>query len=71
MILAIPGSLGRSSINAAALRAAASAAARSGVVVTVDDSLRRLPHLQAVTRSAARKPVLRVDPHRSVANPQR
>ncbi len=44
MILAIPGSLRRSSINAAALRAAANAAARDGLAVTIDDSPRALPH---------------------------
>ena len=44
MILAIPGSLRRSSINAAALRAAATAAARDGLAVTIDDSPRSLPH---------------------------
>lgn len=44
MILAIPGSLRRRSINAAALRAAASAAAADGVLVMIDDSPHRLPH---------------------------
>ena len=44
MILAIPGSLRRGSINAAALRAAANAAARDGLAVTIDDSPRALPH---------------------------
>jgi chromate reductase, NAD(P)H dehydrogenase (quinone) len=43
MILAISGSLRRSSINSAALRAAAVQAPRSGVPVTVDDSVRTLP----------------------------
>jgi NAD(P)H-dependent FMN reductase len=44
MILAISGSLKRSSINSAALRAAVSVAARSGIAVTIDDSVRQLPH---------------------------
>lgn len=44
MVLAIPGSLRRSSINAAALRAAAVAAARDGLAVVIDDSPRALPH---------------------------
>lgn len=43
-ILAISGSLRRDSINTAALRAAAVAAARDGLVVRIDDSLRALPH---------------------------
>lgn len=42
-ILAIPGSLRRDSINAAVLRAAATAAARDGIVVRVDDPARTLP----------------------------
>ena len=42
-ILAISGSLRRDSINSAALRAAA-AAAGDGLAVTVDDSVRTLPH---------------------------
>jgi chromate reductase len=44
VILAISGSLRRSSLNSAALRAAASAAARTGVLVELDDSARGLPH---------------------------
>lgn len=44
MVLAIPGSLRLSSINAAALRAAANAAARDGLAVVIDDSPRALPH---------------------------
>jgi chromate reductase, NAD(P)H dehydrogenase (quinone) len=42
-IVAISGSLRRDSINSAALRAAA-VAARNGLVVTIDDSVRALPH---------------------------
>jgi len=42
-IVAISGSLRRDSINSAALRAAAAAAARHGVVVAIDDSMRALP----------------------------
>ena len=44
MILAISGSLRRNSVNTAALRAAAQAAARSGVVVDLDSAPRVLPH---------------------------
>lgn len=47
MILAISGSLRRDSLNSAALRAAARAAARTGVVVELDESPRRLPHFNA------------------------
>lgn len=43
-ILAISGSLKRSSVNRAALRAAAAAAAWDGISVTIDDSVRGLPH---------------------------
>jgi NAD(P)H-dependent FMN reductase len=42
-ILAISGSLRRSSINSAVLRAAADAAARDGVSVVVSDAVRTLP----------------------------
>ena len=42
-ILAISGSLRRDSINTAALRAAAAAAARDGLVIRIDDSPRALP----------------------------
>jgi NAD(P)H-dependent FMN reductase len=44
MILAVSGSLKRSSINSAALRGTAAAAARRGIAVTIDDSVRQLPH---------------------------
>jgi chromate reductase, NAD(P)H dehydrogenase (quinone) len=44
VILAISGSLRRDSLNSAALRAAAHAAARTGLAVELDDSPRRLPH---------------------------
>ena len=44
MILAISGSLRRSSTNTAVLRAAAEAAARDGVEVVVSDWVRSLPH---------------------------
>lgn len=44
MILAISGSLRRSSLNSAALRAAALAATRSGIPVATANSIRRLPH---------------------------
>lgn len=57
MILAISGSLRRSSLNSAALRAVASAAARSGIPVAIDDSIRVLPHFD---------PDLEADPPNSV-----
>jgi NAD(P)H-dependent FMN reductase len=44
MILAVSGSLRRSSLNIAVLRAAALAGARDGVFVDIDDSARQLPH---------------------------
>jgi chromate reductase, NAD(P)H dehydrogenase (quinone) len=44
VILAISGSLRRRSLNSAAIRAAAQAAARTGVVVELDNSARGLPH---------------------------
>jgi chromate reductase, NAD(P)H dehydrogenase (quinone) len=44
VILALSGSLRRDSLNSAALRAAAQAAARFGVVIELDDSARSLPH---------------------------
>lgn len=43
-ILAISGSLRRDSINTAVLRAAPAAAARDGIRVALDDSVRELPH---------------------------
>jgi chromate reductase len=43
VILAISGSLRRDSLNSAALRAAARAAARSGVAVDIDNAVRTLP----------------------------
>ena len=43
MILAISGSLRRSSLNGAALRAAAEVAARSAIPVSIDNSIRALP----------------------------
>ena len=43
MILAISGSLRRSSLNSSALRAAARAAARTGISVRLDESARGLP----------------------------
>jgi chromate reductase, NAD(P)H dehydrogenase (quinone) len=44
VILAISGSLRRRSLNSAALRAAAQAAARRGIPLAIDDSIRKLPH---------------------------
>lgn len=43
MILAISGSLRRDSVNSAALRAAASAAAQGRIPVTISDAVRDLP----------------------------
>ncbi len=58
-ILAISGSLRRDSINAAALRAAASAAARDGLTVRIDDWPRALPQfdpdLDALPPEAVRR----------------
>jgi len=58
-ILAISGSLRRDSINTAALRAAAAAAARDGVVVRIDDSPRALPHFDPDLELFPPEPVLR------------
>jgi len=44
MILAISGSLRRSSLNSAALRAVARLAAGSGIALAIDGSTRALPH---------------------------
>ncbi len=44
-VLAISGSLRKGSVNSAALRAAAVAAARDGTLVVIDESSRRLGHL--------------------------
>jgi len=43
VILAISGSLRRSSLNSSALRAAARVAARTGISVRLDESARGLP----------------------------
>ena len=59
MILALSGSLNRSSINGAVLRAAASAAARDGILVTVDDSVRELPHFDPALEEAPPEAVVR------------
>src|SRR6266516_967661 len=58
-ILAISGSLRRSSINCAVLRAAASAAARDGAMVVIDDSVRGLPHFDPDLETEPPEPVLR------------
>lgn len=58
MILAISGSLRRSSINSAVLRAAATAAADEGMVVTIDDLVRELPHFDADLEAAPPRAVL-------------
>jgi chromate reductase len=57
-ILAISGSLKSGSVNSAVLRAAA-AAARDGVAVTVDDSVRGLPHFDPDLEAAPPEPVCR------------
>ena len=59
MILAISGSLRRSSINGAVLRAAAEAAARDGIRVTLDDSVRKLPHFDPDLEDAPPEVVVR------------
>jgi chromate reductase, NAD(P)H dehydrogenase (quinone) len=58
-ILAISGSLRRSSINSAVLRAAAAAAARDGTLVVIDDSMRELPHFDPDLEIEPPEPVLR------------
>jgi hypothetical protein len=57
-ILAVSGSLRRSSINSAVLRAAA-AAARDCAVVVIDDSVRGLPHFDPDLETKPPEPVLR------------
>lgn len=59
MILAISGSLRRASVNSAALRAAASAAARDVVAVTITDVVRELPHFDPDLEATPPDPVLR------------
>jgi chromate reductase, NAD(P)H dehydrogenase (quinone) len=59
MILAISGSLRRASVNSAALRAAATAAAQAGLVVTVDDTVRELPHFDPDLEGAPPEAVVR------------
>jgi chromate reductase, NAD(P)H dehydrogenase (quinone) len=58
-ILAISGSLRRDSVNAAALRAAALAAARDGLVVRIDESPRALPHFDPDLEPFPPEPVRR------------
>lgn len=58
-ILAISGSLRRSSVNSAVLRAAAAAGARDGAVVLIDDSMRELPHFDPDLETGPPEPVLR------------
>ena len=58
-ILAISGSLRQSSTNGAALRAAAAAGARAGIVVAIDDSIRALPHFDPDLESEPPHTVLR------------
>jgi NAD(P)H-dependent FMN reductase len=58
-ILAISGSLRRSSVNSAALRAAARAGAREGIAVTISDAVRKLPHFDPDREDAPPEPVLR------------
>jgi chromate reductase, NAD(P)H dehydrogenase (quinone) len=59
MILALSGSLNPRSINSAVLRSAATAAAREGIVVTVDDSVRGLPHFDPALEGAPPEAVAR------------
>jgi hypothetical protein len=56
-ILAISGSLRRSSVNSAVLRAAASA--RDGTLVAGDDFVRRLPHFDPDLEAEPPEAVLR------------
>ncbi len=62
-ILAISGSLRRSSINSAVLRAAAAAAARDGALIVVDDSVRELPHFDPDLEIEPTEAVLRFRAH--------
>jgi NAD(P)H-dependent FMN reductase len=59
MILAFSGSLNPGSINSAALRTAALAAAREGILVTVGDSVRELPHFDPALEGAPPEAVVR------------
>src|SRR6266540_2844484 len=59
MILAISGSLRRSSVNSAALRAAATAAAQDGSLVSIEDSVRLLPPFDPDLEAAPPDAVLR------------
>jgi chromate reductase, NAD(P)H dehydrogenase (quinone) len=58
-IVAISGSLRRSSINSAVLRAAAAAAAGDGTRVVIDHSVRELPHFDPDLEIDPPDPVLR------------
>jgi NAD(P)H-dependent FMN reductase len=58
-ILAISGSLRRSSVNSAALRAAAQAGAGKGIDVTISDAVRRLPLYDPDLEDAPPERVLR------------
>jgi chromate reductase, NAD(P)H dehydrogenase (quinone) len=58
-IVAISGSLRRSSINSAVLRAAAAAAAGDGTRVVIDQSVRELPHFDPDLEIEPPDPVLR------------
>jgi len=58
-IVAISGSLRRDSINSAALRALAAAAASHGLSVAIDDSPRTLPHFDPDLEPFAPEAVLR------------
>jgi NAD(P)H-dependent FMN reductase len=59
MILALSGSLKQSSLNSAALRAAASAASREGIRVTLGNFVRELPHFDPDLEAAPPTTVLR------------
>jgi len=58
-VLAISGSLRRTSINSAVLRGAATSAARDGFRVRVDESIRALPHFDPDLETDPPEPVLR------------
>jgi NAD(P)H-dependent FMN reductase len=57
-ILAISGSLRRGSVNTAAIRAVARAGAAQGIVVTISDAVRHLPHFDPDREEAPPEPVL-------------
>ncbi len=59
MILAISGSLRQRSVNSAALRAAADAAARQGIRMAITDAVRELPPFDPDLEGTPPEPVVR------------